>query len=85
MTYTSCGYHYTYRCAVGFSEELLKQYGSNSCQSSCEGYDHIAGWVAKLRRDCPQLRLLVIGETGVGRSTLINNLLGEEVAGEEHM
>ena len=37
-----------------------------------------------LAEECPEFRVLLIGETGSGKSTLINNLLGEEVADEGH-
>ena len=33
---------------------------------------------------CPEFGVLLIGETGSGKSTLINNLLGEDVAAEGH-
>ena len=38
----------------------------------------------KLKGDCPVFRILVIGETGTGKSTLVNNLLGMEAAEVSH-
>ena len=40
----------------------------------------IKGVFSLLRKDCPEFGILLIGETGTGKSTLINNLVGQEIA-----
>ena len=39
-------------------------------------------WLDRFRDACPTLGVLIIGATGVGKSTLVNNLLGEDLAEE---
>lgn len=38
--------------------------------------------IQKLKGDCPVFGVLVVGETGTGKSTLINNLMGKKVVTE---
>ena len=81
---------YHYKCTVGFSNsedlELLEMAvkDAKAVPRALPEYNRIEDLLSKLRSDCPQLRILVIGETGVGKSTLINNLLGEDVADVGH-
>ena len=44
----------------------------------------INGVFSQMKQDCPIFGILVVGETGTGKSTLINNLLGREVAAVGH-
>ena len=44
----------------------------------------INGVFSQLKKDCPIFGILVIGETGTGKSTLINNLLGRDIAPVGH-
>ena len=41
-------------------------------------------FLQKMRGECPVFQVLVVGETGTGKSTLINNLIGKEVAQVGH-
>ena len=55
---------------------LVKQYFVLNKYSQVPKLDQAA--------ECPEFSVLLIGETGSGKSTLINNLLGEDVALEGH-
>lgn len=43
----------------------------------------VLGYFQELKNDKTQLSILAIGEPGSGKTTLVNNLLGEKVAGEQ--
>ena len=45
-------------------------------------WSSIIDFIQKVKGDCPVFGILVVGETGTGKSTLINNLMGEECVEE---
>ena len=67
-----CMYMYTYNFLVhiGLSPKAL--------------YASFKGIIQKLKGDCPVFGVLVVGETGTGKSTLVNNLMGKYVVEEGH-
>ena len=37
------------------------------------------------KHECPVFGILVVGETGTGKSTLVNNLVGKDITKEGHL
>ena len=60
-----CIYAYNFLIHIGLDPKAL--------------FASFKGIIQKLKGDCPVFGVLVVGETGTGKSTLVNNLMGKDV------